>query len=206
MGARAAWVAGVFVGCLQLATAQAERLEASVGLAPSWEAAVERARREDRLVLAYVQHYPGFGVPDLLRGVVLADEDVCALIEERFVLVRVSRDVPTPLHDRPRYGLSSTTFGRALLVLTPEAQVLAETERLHPVHVDAFLRGVLAEHGSHASAPEGEPLARARVLARRGDLEASLALLEPLAGAPAHLARARVLRRLRRPDDALQAL
>lgn len=185
--------------------AAAERCGSEVQWAQSWEEAAERARRESKLVLAVVRALPGFDISDETLTESFMDPDVIELVSERFVPLRYRLGMDAPFERQEVYGLSATTFGSSALVVTPEGRVFAH-ER---APFDWFLRDVVARPGFPAGPAlraAKDPLARAEQRVRRGELPAALAELADAAGREIHRARAGILRRMRRGEEALAEL
>jgi len=143
------------------------------------------------------------------------DQDVIALLDERFVPLLVDKSTDAPFVDEDVYGLSNYTFGTAMLVVSPNGEVLLDTY----AHVEELLREALAGDERLAGPPAerlGDRLAQARLHARRGELDAADQLLAELldegeARSPdvevgAWRLRARLATRRREGPEALDAL
>ncbi len=188
----------------------ADRCGSELPWAADWEAAAARAREKDRIVVVVFEHYAGLEVPRTLSSGVLMDPDVVALAQERCVVVRLDQDDPAPFRDATSWGMGASSWGGALLLVSPEGEVL-EQVGLHSAFVaDETLRRVLAARDGSVKPPsrktprdadERHDLAASCL--RRGELERAATLLEQPATPRAHALRANLARRLRRSDDAL---
>lgn len=187
----------------------AERCGSEVDWARSWEQASERARAERRLILVATMLLPGFDIATTPRTTVFADEDIIELVNERFVPLWYERGMEAAFVES--YGISQTAFGQALLLVTPDGEVLLETQASsNPDVAYAFLRAGLERHpgftGPIAQEPEPTAAERARTLIARGDLASALEVLADDDSAAAQRTRARVFRLLQRGDEALAAI
>lgn len=175
---------------------------------PTWEAAAERARAEGKLILLTTQQYAGFDIEDQSMRSVYMDQDVIALINERYVPFRLIKGMETALDPPEVYGLGPNTFGQAVLLVTPDGEVLAEQQSAS----DRFLREQLAlmdgepDGGGRGSARTVRGQDEAERLARRGEFAAARKALSGLVTARAALLRASMLRRERNGPEALTAL
>lgn len=177
--------------------------------ADSWEQAARIARQEDRLVLAYARFYSGFTFSDPVLTGALMDPDVEAMIRERFIPFRLTKERKTPLHDHASYGLSASSFGTSLIVCTPDGEVVEEEFCTHRAAIHDLLVRAL-EKRPEATGPEPvdeqEPLARAARLLRRGELSAAQELLGDDASVEGLRLRASLHRRLRQGPAARELL
>lgn len=188
----------------------AARCGSELDWAASWTEASARAASERKPVVVVVRAYPGFNLSDETRTGPFMDPDVLDLVRERYVPYRFAPGDAAPFAapDSP-YGLSATTFGQAILVVSPDGLVLEETASIHDVAAHAFLLRALERHPGLAG--EEVPasvtgLARAERLARRGEFAAAERLLSGDFSAAAHRLRASIFRRTRRGTDALEAI
>ncbi|MGH7152172.1 MAG: tetratricopeptide repeat protein, partial [Planctomycetota bacterium] len=129
------------------------------------------------------------------------------LIEERYVPLRLRSDMEAPFRSPKAYGMSGTTFGVAILLVTPEGEVVREgciltAEAVHDLLVEglAFAPRPPREEGGK------DPRGRAERLLRRGEYSAASESIAAIPGAEGHRLRAELLRRLRRGEDALRAI
>jgi hypothetical protein len=182
----------------------AARCASGMPWAGDWEAASARARDERRLVLVAFEHYAGLPVPHLLASGVLADPDVAALVEERFVVVRLEQDDEAPFRAPDAWGMGPHSWGGVLLVVTPDGTVLEQFEPHGAFFVDERLRAVLAEQARKVGRKDG-PRDPALAL-RRGELARAAELLDDATGSRAHVLRASLACRERRGEDALAEL
>jgi len=186
----------------------AQRCGSEVEWATSWADAAARARAGDRLVLVVAFLVPGFAITDTPRTTVFSNEDVVELVNERFVPLWYTAGMEAPFVRS--YGMSKTTFGQALLLVTPDGDVVLETHgSSSPDVAYPFLCAGLARNPEFAGAPLAADLApvdRAERHVARGQLDRALALLDGETSGRAHRLRARVLRLLRRGAEALDAI
>jgi len=133
-----------------LLRARAARCGSELSWAADWNAAATRARDERKLVLVSFQNYPGFELGELASIGPFMDPDVVALVEARLVPLRLELGMPAPFTAPEVYGMGPKTFGVALMLASPEGQVLEETFSLESTVVYAFLReGVRAHLGPY---------------------------------------------------------
>ena len=76
--------------------ALAARCGSELDWAPTWDAAAQRARDAKKPVLVLVWAYPGFEITDSARMSTFMDEDVVALVRERFASLGVQPVGSTP--------------------------------------------------------------------------------------------------------------
>jgi tetratricopeptide (TPR) repeat protein len=189
----------------------AGRCASDLPWAESWEAAAARARAEDRLVLVAFEHFAGLPVPHVLASGVLADPDVAALVQERFVVVRLRQDDAAPFRAPDAWGMGPHSWGGVLLVATPDGRVLDQFAPRGAFFTDVALRDALdtdavREHRKRLGS-DAPALLDAVVLAlRRGELARAAELLGSSRSPRAHLLRASLARRERRGEDALVEL
>lgn len=110
-----------------LLRSQADRCGSAVAWAPSWEAAASRARAGSRLVFVHHEYYSVIEVPSTFASGPLSDPDLVALINERFVMLKMGPGVPAPFRDAARFGMSEHAWGGAVLIVTPDGDVLRNT-------------------------------------------------------------------------------
>jgi len=183
--------------------ALAQKCGSEIEWAKTWKEAAQRARNESRLVLVSVWRLSGFDIIDAQQMGPFMDPDIIDLVRQRFVAFRHEPGMPAPFVDQGSYGMSKTTFGRAILVVDADGHVLAETSAVNRFAVYDFLVASLARLGSK---PVAEPRARsaidrAELALRRGELDRASQLLQGLEGA--HELRASLYRRRRQGDRAL---
>jgi len=185
-----------------------ERCGSEVDWAPDWKSAAARAREQRRPVLVVAYLYAGFAMTDTPRTGLFMDEDVIELVNERCVPLSYTKGMPAAFVRR--YGMSGTTFGQALMLVSPDGDVLLESQEAGNAAVaHAFLSEALARHPELPGTPPAADLPaleRARRHVARGELGVALEALEGDASGPAEALRARVLRLERRGEDALAAL
>lgn len=195
--------------------ALARRCGSEIAWSPDWEAAAQRARTEKKLVLVAMQSYGGFELGDLLATGPFMDPDVVGLVQTRFVALRYHKGMPAPFVAPEKYGLSGSAFGLALMLVTPDGDVVRETFTSDGILLARFLREGLRGHarlGGPPPPPDGtDQFGKIAWLQRCGELEASAQLIETarVRGAeqlPLHLARAEQHRLLLQGEAALVSL
>jgi tetratricopeptide (TPR) repeat protein len=187
----------------------AARCGSELPWADSWADAAAKVRKQRRPVLVYVRRLGGFAISDPAMAGLFMDADVAALIEERFVPLVFRKSDRAPFQSPEVYGLGPSTFGSALLVVTPEGEVLATTAALETFSAFTFLRETLLRHPKLDGNPPRSatrPETRAERLLRRGEDERALEVLGDADSADAHRIRAAILRRKRDGTAALAAL
>ena len=185
----------------------AERCGSELPWEPTWTAAAARARVEDRLVLVVFEHFTGIEVPHTRASGALMDADVEALLQERFVVLRLLDDEPAPFRDAEAWGMGRHSWGGAVLVVSPEGEVLGQTAHNSGFLLDELLRGALARRAGakRAHAPPRDRDARldlAALCLRRGELERAGELLAGADTPRGHRLRAALALRERRGDVA----
>lgn len=187
------------------------RVGSELGLMQSWDAAAAAARETDRPVLLVVHEYRSFAIPSykLLHG--LCDIDVLRLVRSRFVPLRYTPAMRAPLRrgDGEEYGMGPATLGAALLVVTPDGEVVSETHATDAFFVYDFLRSALdgLPAATGLDAPSGpSPAAEAARLLARGEHDAAGEAIGEADGVAEHMVLAGLRRRQRRGADALEHL
>ena len=125
-------------------------------------------------MLVLVWRYGKFKIPEYTRSTVFMHEGVVELVNERFVALRLDNKMDAPFRSQEIYGMSATTFGAAILLVTHEGKVVRETQSLHPEAIYDFLLDGLERHPKFAGKNTGESkdvLVRALRMRRRGDLK-----------------------------------
>ena len=182
-----------------------------VGWVEDWDDAASRARETGRPVLVLFRTLASFDLPDAAMTGPFMDEDIVALVNERFVPLRFHKGMQAPFKSQESYGLGPFAFGTSLLVATPEGEIVGDTFTMEESTVFEFLAREAREHGAEDRA-DGEPAegvtiaARARRQLRRGELaQADESLSQAKTAEELRLlAKLRMLQR--RGDDALEAL
>ncbi|MEK7465778.1 MAG: hypothetical protein AAB074_00050 [Planctomycetota bacterium] len=180
----------------------AGRCGSEIGWAKSWEEAASRAKKEDKLVVVVVEQYRGLNIERYAPSTLFMDTDVVALMKERFVAFQWNDRCGAPFEDPATYGLGPFTFGQGILFADSDGTVVANAVSYDPFYFDEFARGVLKER---PGAPP-EDAGNAEMLLRRGDLDATAALLLSPKTADEWRLKASLLRRQRKGDDALRAV
>ncbi len=177
--------------------------------AADWAEAEERARENGRLVLVVAWLLPGFSINTTPRSTLFMDEDLIELANARFVPLWYTPGMDAPFVDS--YGMGPSTFGQALLLATPDGEVVLETsETGTPEVVWDFLTTGLDRNPEHRGNPvptDLHGLERARLHVGRGELARAWMLLHSKdPSAAAHHLRARIHRLRREGAEALEAL
>ncbi|MEQ8767278.1 MAG: hypothetical protein RL885_25430 [Planctomycetota bacterium] len=171
-----------------------------------WKPAAEAARKQGRWILILVHSLPGFDIPSAVRSGLFTDPDLVDLIRERFVMLQLRREQPSPLKPQEAYGMGPSTFGTSLLCATPEGEVVYEVASVDASIAYQELRTALLEAPDAEDGPEaGADLETIGRAIRRGDLEGALEALEDRDEPAAAYLRGEALRRLRQGEDALRA-
>ncbi len=178
--------------------------------APDWDAAVERARAEGKLIMLSTRQYTGFALDDDLMSGVFMDRDVVDLLQHHYVPFRLTKGMQTLLDDHEVYGLGPNTFGQAVMLVTPDGEVLKEQQRPS----ERFLRENISLRGASKlraargkrERPEGALEQRANLLVQRGEFESARSLLEGCEAAWAQRLESQMSRRELNGPAALEAL
>lgn len=176
--------------------------------AADWPDAARRARDEKKLVLVLVELYGGLKIPERLPPF-FAEGDLAELKRHRFVGLRWKRGMKAPFQDPAVYGMGSLTFGAALLVATPDGRVVGQCAPHGAPFLDLTLRSVLLKHPEFTGSPLGEsadPLERAELLLRRGEVDQVGPLVREPGSARGFRLQASYFARQLRGADALEAL
>jgi tetratricopeptide (TPR) repeat protein len=187
----------------------ASRCGSEIEWAATWEEAAERAAREKKLVLVPVYSLGGFKISDEASIGPFMDPDIVNLVRERFVAFRYQVGTPAPFASQESYGLSATTFGSSVLIITPEAEVVGTTFSMEETSFELFLRRHLAKHPEScgpASPGKRIGLDLAAWHFRRGELDATADLLEEDPSLEARLMEAALLRRQREGEAGLEMI
>ncbi len=177
--------------------------------ADDWADAARRAQKEGKLILVSANFLQGFALADQAQTGTFMDADIVALAQERFVCWKMRRGDDAPFKSQQSYGMGPNAFGVALLIVSPEGQVLEQTEQLQTQIADRFLRDGLERHRKLQKEPEafsGTALEQAEEHGRRGEFERALKALGDSTSAGACLLRASFERREGRGAEALAAV
>jgi hypothetical protein len=172
----------------------ADRCGSEVDWATDWKEAERRARHERKPVLVFVWAYRQFDLSNTgLTGTFMQPE-ILDLVADRYVPLRWDVGQEAPFVPQQGYGLSGSTFGRALLVVSADGDVLQQTSTVHPAWALRFLRESLAglpepKGGVDAREPRGLVEVRRQVRAgasaeARAQVDAILARDDPGPDAP----------------------
>ena len=167
-----------------LALQEAKAAPETIRWAKDWSEAAARSLAEKKPILAHA-FFQGPVVWDEMEAAGdFALPEVIALVNERYVALKLGPGVAVPFAAPKLYGLGAHTFGTALLVCAPDGRVVLD--RWGPAW-EVLVEGLTAI--PELPGPEGphfqEPLAQARALLRRGDLAGALALAKPVPTAAA---------------------
>ncbi len=185
----------------------AQRCGSEVAWAQSWQAATDRARAENRLILAYVHRYRGFQIPDTANVTIFMSPRVVELIGSRFVPLRLTDDVPAPIRAQDEYGMGPLMFGAGILLCTPGGEVVRETQTRHPAAVYGFLVDAIERCTERVLPPaDVDGAKQAEWLIQRGELEAAHARVADLESERAHQLRAAIAMRRFDVETALASL
>ncbi|MHC4662666.1 MAG: tetratricopeptide repeat protein [Planctomycetota bacterium] len=176
-----------------------------------WETVSKRASREKKLIIVTAQFYGGFSmqVVDFARVGPFMDPDFIELANERFLVMKLMKNSDVPFRSQDLYGFGPSTFGRALLFVTPDGRVIGDTFSYNPFHLYDYAREVLAAHPEYTGNPvekKGNSLVRAEAHLKRGELEQAAGLLENALSYKGLRLKASLFRKQRRGEDALEAL
>lgn len=177
--------------------------------AKDWSDAARRARKEGKLILVSANLIQGFALADQAQTGTFMDPDIVALAQERFVCWKLARGDDAPFRSQDSYGMGPNAFGVALLIVSPEGEVLEQTEQLQTQIADRFLRDGLERHRQlqkDSGTFAGTPLEQAEKLGRRGEFEPASKMLAESTSAGAYLLRASFERREGRGAEALAAV
>ncbi len=111
-----------------------------------WGAASKRATERGQLIVVAVQALSGFQIADAISRGPFMDQDIIRLLEQRFVVLRWQRGMGAPFESHDVFGMSASTFGVGLLVVTPEGDVVRQMFLLSPEAVYDGLIDTLLDH------------------------------------------------------------
>lgn len=173
--------------------------------AKDWSEASARSRAERKPILVHAFFQGPLVWSEETAGDDFSIPEVVALVNERYVPLKVGPGVAVPFADPKLYGMGSYTFGSALLVVAPDGRVLRD--RYGPAW-EVLVEGLTADFELPGPpAPEQtDPLERARALLRYGDLDGALDLAKPLRAVAAQHLVARMYALRRDGEKALAAI
>jgi hypothetical protein len=178
----------------------AAKCGSEIAWARDWDDAAARARKEKKLIFVVVWSVSGFKVHPGLLLMNFTEPELTDLINERFVPLLYTKRDKAPFHDPAVYGMGPSFFGAGLLFATPEGKIVAETYPLGSgLWIDDYSRRLLAKLG-------GTTGNTAESCLKRGEVDLVLEMLASPTSAREWRLRATALRRLRKGDDALQAI
>ena len=183
----------------------AAKCGSQVDWAANWEEAAQRAEEEGRLIVVAIHSIPGFDMGSPLMQGPFMDPEIVALMQHRFVGYVWQRGRQAPFADHEVFGLSGTTFGTGLLVVTPRGDVVRQVYLMDSALTADALRTVLQGHPQlHSIDPPAELNRAAQVahVINQGQLELARELAGPAPGsdltdAPSSEAPALALQRAR---------
>lgn len=194
--------------------ARLERLAARCGnevdWAKDWQDASARSRASGKPILVVAWFLQAFALDETPLTTTFMDEDLIALANARFVPLWVTDRGALKLHrpGRGDYGMGPNTFGQALLVVSAEGEVLAETHAASKPQVAwPFLVAALGDADqTDRSVGTRVTAADMRRLVDEGRLGAAWGLGEGAVGWEVVLERARIRRLERRFGEAMELL
>jgi hypothetical protein len=108
-----------------------------------WDLVVKRAKAEGKLILVTIDAVSGFDVGDQMGRGPFMNPDVVRLIDHYFLVLRWRKGMGAPFENPEVFGLSSSTFGTGMLVVTPQGEVLKQIYALRGTAVyDVLLETV----------------------------------------------------------------
>jgi hypothetical protein len=169
---------------MTLALQQTPEAPETIRWAKDWDEAAARSREEKRPILAHAFFQGPLVWDEKTAAGEFALPEVIALVNERYVALKLGPGVAVPFAAAELYGLGAHTFGTALLVCAPDGRVVLD--RFGPAW-EVLVEGLTAIPDLPGPpAPHfQEPLAQARALLRRGDLAGALAVAQPVGTAAA---------------------
>jgi len=190
--------------------ALAARCGSELAWAPDWATAAARAVSEHKPVCVVFEHYTVLDLPHTIDSGALMDSDLVALLDERFVTLRLKIDDPAPFRAVDAWGMGSHSWGGSILFVSAQGEVLEELGVPNAFLVTDAAQRVLAGSAAAASTAQ-EPIphdGKARVdLAlkqlRRGELQAARVSLDRVDTPAGHATRAKLFALQRRGDEAL---
>ena len=157
----------------------AARCGSELAWTKNWEAASQRAKREQKPIMVFIWAYPGFAISNSAMTETFMEPEIVALIVNRYVPFHWQPGQPAPFVPQKDYGLSASAFDRALLVVSSGGEVMHETATVHPAWALRFLRDSLAGLPvPEESGPHTLGLVDLRRHLHSGDLEAAGELVE----------------------------
>jgi hypothetical protein len=173
--------------------------------ARDWNEAAERSRAERKPILVHAFFQGPIAWSEESAGDDFSLPEVVALVNERYVPLKLGPGVTVPFADPKLYGMGSYTFGSALLVVDPDGRVLRD--RYGPAW-EVLVEGLSAdpELDGPPVAQSSDPLDHARALLRHGDLDLALDVATPIQTAAAQHLVARMHALRRNGEKALAAL
>ncbi|MEK7469909.1 MAG: hypothetical protein AAB074_21280 [Planctomycetota bacterium] len=170
--------------------------------ASSWKEAADRALKEDKLVVVVFEEYRGLNIEHCAPLTLFMDTDVVELMNERFVGLIWMPGMNAPFEKPKVYGVGPGTFGQGTLFVKPDGRVVSCGVSFDPFYFYDHAREVLRRH---PGTPTEESI-DAEGWLRRGELDRAAELLASPSTADEYLLKADLLRRLRKGDEALQAI
>ena len=176
-----------------------------IAWAKDWNEAAARSRAEHKPILVRAFFQGPVVWSEETAGDDFSIPEVVALLNERYVPLKLGPGVTVPFADPKLYGLGSYTFGSAILVVSPDGRVLRD--RYGPAW-EVLVEGLTIDLDlAGPPIPERtDPLDRARALLRHGNLLAALDVATPIRSAAAQHLVARMHALQRDGEKALAAL
>lgn len=186
--------------------ALARKCGSELDWATDWSVAASTARRQNRVVLVFIQIHADFRA--IVEGP-LMDQDIVRLVQEHCVPLRYQPGMDAPVNSYQHYGIGPRSFGSTILIVRPDGMVLADLlgSRMAPFR-DFLLRHLppLTRVRDLAAFSKLDREARLSRLVARGHLQDALNELVRPRTADEFLLKANVLRLLLRGDEALREI
>lgn len=186
----------------------AARCGSQMNWAKGWTDAQARAKAEKKLIAVFFHDFKSYPIPNQWLNGPLANTDVRALFNERFVCLAMDAKTPANMRRPDKYGLSGSAFGSALILFTAEGSFLKETNLVQSDHVYSVCLQALTSNPGATGSPidKSNPITQGGGYLRRGDFGELERVLSGNESAEAHLLRARSYRLQRQGAKASKAL
>ncbi len=137
-------------------SALAARCGSEIAWTTTWPEAQQRAREQQRPILALVRAYQGLTLVDTTMLAPFMEESIVELVRDRFVALRFRIGDAAPFNASELYGIGPLAFGTTLLVLDADGCVHGDTYTLEATTLHDFLRAQLPEAQRPPAWPRGE--------------------------------------------------
>lgn len=151
-----------------------------------WKTASRRAKLEKKLIVVTVQATSSFELGDLIGQGPFMDLDIVNLLRHRFIVLRWKRGMGAPFEEQDVFGMSQSTFGNGMLVVTPRGDVVEQVFLLDSFAVFDVLLKTLKGHPKLAvPKPEGgsSTSEAAKLYLESGQFDAAAAAIAELSNA-----------------------